>query len=367
MLYRGKDNVSSSITNENLGVGVNFEEGENHSGISFANYNIRLLRHMANLWLPYIARIEKGGFKMPAIQTNKLSKTYTKKLTQKVVALEELDLEVKRGEIFGFLGPNGAGKSTTINLLMNLIHPTSGEANILGIPVTEAASRQKLGYLPENPNYYGYLSARELLEMVGTIHGLASQEIQRKSKEILELLDLPFEKRRAISGFSKGMVQRVGLAQAIFHDPDVIILDEPMSGLDPPGRKLVADLMLKLREKGTTIFFSTHILHDVEVICDRIGIITKGRLRFSGTLVDVISDSFSAYEIVLRKVGPDQVDALKEKGLTPKIVEDKVNVEVPKEDLASFVDTAGHQGMEVVAIEPKRLTLEDFFMGFVGQ
>lgn len=304
---------------------------------------------------------------MPAIQTNKLSKTYTKKLTQKVVALEELDLEVKRGEIFGFLGPNGAGKSTTINLLMNLIHPTSGEANILGIPVTEAASRQKLGYLPENPNYYGYLSARELLEMVGTIHGLASQEIQRKSKEILELLDLPFEKRRAISGFSKGMVQRVGLAQAIFHDPDVIILDEPMSGLDPPGRKLVADLMLKLREKGTTIFFSTHILHDVEVICDRIGIITKGRLRFSGTLVDVISDSFSAYEIVLRKVGPDQVDALKEKGLTPKIVEDKVNVEVPKEDLASFVDTAGHQGMEVVAIEPKRLTLEDFFMGFVGQ
>ena len=359
--------MSSSITNENLGVGVNFEEGKNHSGISFANYNIRLLRHMANLWLPYIARIEKGGFKMPAIQTNKLSKTYTKKLTQKVVALEELDLEVKRGEIFGFLGPNGAGKSTTINLLMNLIRPTSGEANILGIPVTEAASRQKLGYLPENPNYYGYLSARELLEMVGTIHGLASQEIQRKSKEILELLDLPFEKRRAISGFSKGMVQRVGLAQAIFHDPDVIVLDEPMSGLDPPGRKLVADLMLKLREKGTTIFFSTHILHDVEVICDRIGIITKGRLRFSGTLVDVISDSFSAYEIVLRKVGPDQVDALKEKGLTPKIVEDKVNVEVPKEDLASFVDTAGHQGMEVVAIEPKRLTLEDFFMGFVGQ
>jgi ABC-2 type transport system ATP-binding protein len=348
-------------------VGVNFEEGENHSGISFANYNIRLLRHMANLWLPYIARIEKGGFKMPAIQTNKLSKTYTKKLTQKVVALEELDLEVKRGEIFGFLGPNGAGKSTTINLLMNLIHPTSGEANILGIPVTEAASRQKLGYLPENPNYYGYLSARELLEMVGTIHGLASQEIQRKSKEILELLDLPFEKRRAISGFSKGMVQRVGLAQAIFHDPDVIILDEPMSGLDPPGRKLVADLMLKLREKGTTIFFSTHILHDVEVICDRIGIITKGRLRFSGTLVDVISDSFSAYEIVLRKVRPDQVDALKERGLTPKIVEDKVNVEVPKEDLAAFVDTSAHQGMEVVAIEPKRLTLEDFFMGFVGQ
>ena len=162
---------------------------------------------------------------MPAIKTNKLGKTYTKKLTQKVVALKDLDLEVKRGEIFGFLGPNGAGKTTTINMLMNLIRPTSGEASILGIPVTEAASRQKLGYLPENPNYYGYLTARELLEMVGRIHGLASREIQRKSREILELLDLPFEKRRAISGFSKGMVQRVGLAQAIFHDPDVIVLD----------------------------------------------------------------------------------------------------------------------------------------------
>lgn len=304
---------------------------------------------------------------MPAIKTNKLGKTYTKKLTQKVVALKDLDLEVKRGEIFGFLGPNGAGKTTTINMLMNLIRPTSGEASILGIPVTEAASRQKLGYLPENPNYYGYLTARELLEMVGRIHGLASREIQRKSREILELLDLPFEKRRAISGFSKGMVQRVGLAQAIFHDPDVIILDEPMSGLDPPGRKLVADLMLELRAKGTTIFFSTHILHDVEVICDRIGIITNGRLRFCGTLVGVISESFSSYEIVLRKVRPDQVKALKEKGLSPRIVEDKVKVEVPKEDLAAFVGTSAHQGMEVVAIEPKRLTLEDFFMGFVSQ
>ena len=302
---------------------------------------------------------------MTAIQTSKLGKVYTTKLTRKVVALQDLDLEVKRGEIFGFLGPNGAGKSTTINLLMNLIGPTTGEASLLGIPVTEASSRKNLGYLPENPSYYGYLTAKELLAMVGKIHGLDGGRIQRRSMDILELLDLPTEKRRTISGFSKGMMQRVGLAQAIFHDPEVLILDEPMSGLDPPGRKLVADLMLRLRDQGKTIFFSTHILHDVEVICDRIGIITNGQLRFSGSLVEVISESFSSYEVALRRVSSEQVKTLKDKGFSPKTSEDKVKVEVPKAEIGAFVDTFVDQGMELAAIEPRRFTLEDFFMGFV--
>ena len=302
---------------------------------------------------------------MTAIQTSNLGKVYTTKLTRKVVALENLDLEIRRGEVFGFLGPNGAGKTTTIKLLVNLISSTTGEASILGIPVTEASSRRNLGYLPENPNYYGYLNARELLEMVGKIHGLEKGKIQRKSKEILELLNLPSEKRRHISGFSKGMMQRVGLAQAIFHDPEVVILDEPMSGLDPPGRKLVADLILEMRGRGKTIFFSTHILHDVEVICDRIGIITSGQLRFCGTLADVISESFTSYEVVLRKVLPEQVETLRQKGLLPRNFEDKVKVEVSKDDLSSFVDSFVRQGVELVAIEPKRFTLEDFFMGFI--
>jgi ABC-2 type transport system ATP-binding protein len=248
---------------------------------------------------------------------------------------------------------------------MNLIGPTTGEASLLGIPVTEASSRKNLGYLPENPSYYGYLNARELLAMVGKIHGLDGGEIQRRSKEVLELLDLPSEKRRTISGFSKGMMQRVGLAQAIFHDPEVIILDEPMSGLDPPGRKLVADLMLKLRDQGRTIFFSTHILHDVEVICDRIGIITNGQLRFCGSLAEVISESFSSYEVALRRVSSEQIKTLQDKGFSPKTSEDKVKVEVPKEEIAAFVDTFVDRDIELVAIEPKRFTLEDFFMGFV--
>jgi ABC-2 type transport system ATP-binding protein len=250
---------------------------------------------------------------------------------------------------------------------MDLIRPTSGEARLLGVPVSQASSRRRLGYLPENPNYYGYLTATELLEMAGKVHGLSSREIRQNSREVLELLELPLERRRTISGFSKGMVQRVGLAQAIFHDPEVIILDEPMSGLDPPGRKLVADLMLDLRDRGKTIFFSTHILHDVEVICDRIGIITRGRLRFCGTLADVISDSFSAYEVTMRRVPPEQVKSLEQRGLTPRTFEDKVKVEIPKEDLPRFIGALAEQRMEVVAVEPRRVTLEDFFMSFIQQ
>lgn len=304
---------------------------------------------------------------MTAIQTDKLGKVYTKKLTQKVVALRDLSLEVRRGEIFGFLGPNGAGKSTTIKLLMDLIRPTTGEATIMGLPVTSASSRKNLGYLPENPNYYSYLTAKELLEMVGKIHGMSARGIERKSNEVLTLLDLPQEKKRTIAGFSKGMIQRVGLAQAIFHDPEVIVLDEPMSGLDPPGRKLVADLMLEMRSRGKTIFFSTHILHDVEVICDRIGIITAGQLRYCGVLADMISDSFTSYEVVLRRVGSHQVNTLLEKGFVPKNFEDKVKVEVTKEDLSAFVEEFVHQGVELVGVEPRRLTLEDFFMSFINQ
>ncbi len=306
------------------------------------------------------------GFQMTAIQTNRLGKVYTEKLTRKVVALKDLDLEVKRGEIFGFLGPNGAGKSTTIKLLMNLISPTTGEASVLGVPVTEASSRRNLGYLPENPNYYGYLNAGELLGLVGTIHGMERGEIQQKSAEILDLLDIPSKKRRTISGFSKGMMQRVGLAQAILHDPEVIVLDEPMSGLDPPGRKLVADLMLQMRGRGKTIFFSTHILHDVEVICDRVGIINGGELRFCGTLADIISESFSAYEVVLRRMLPETIRDIEEKGFSLRTFEDKVKVEVAKEDIAAFVDSFVDQDMELAAIEPKRFTLEDFFMGIIN-
>ncbi|MGD8686679.1 MAG: ABC transporter ATP-binding protein [Syntrophobacterales bacterium] len=303
---------------------------------------------------------------MEAIRTEALSKTYLKGLRQrKVLALNNLSLTVADGEIFGFLGPNGAGKSTTIKLLCDLIRPTSGRASILGQDVRQPEARRQIGYLPENPNFYAFLTGWELLEFHGTLHGMRQSFIQKHGERLLAMLELADAAHRPLSTYSKGMVQRLGIAAALIHDPQVLIFDEPMSGLDPVGRKLVADLMLDMRDRGKVVFFSTHILHDVEVICDRIGIITNGESRFIGTLPDMISESFHAYEILLRRVSPKQIEALTQKGHNPTSFEDKVKVKVQKGDLVTFLASFMQEGMELISIEPERLSLEDFFMGFV--
>lgn len=303
---------------------------------------------------------------MEAIKTEALSKTYIKGLRQrKVPALDNLSLTVNQGEIFGFLGPNGAGKSTTIKLLCDLIRPTSGRAAILGQDVRRPEARRQIGYLPENPNYYAFLTGWELLEFHGTLHDQPRSFIQDNGKRLLEMLELADAAERPLRTYSKGMMQRLGIAAALIHDPQVLIFDEPMSGLDPVGRKLVSDLMLEIRDRGKVVFFSTHILHDVEVICDRIAIITNGESRFTGTLPEMISESFSSYEISLRRVSPEQIEALTQKGHNPTSFEDKVKVDVPKEDLLTFLASFMQEGMELISIEPKRLSLEDFFMGFV--
>jgi len=303
---------------------------------------------------------------MEVIKTEGLSKTYLKGLRQrKVLALTNLNLTVADGEIFGFLGPNGAGKSTTIKLLCDLIRPSSGKATILGQDVREPAARRQIGYLPENPSYYGFLTAWELLEFHGTIHGMSGGLIRERGEELLAMLKLIHAAHRQVRTYSKGMVQRVGIAAALIHDPRILIFDEPMSGLDPPGRKLVADLMLEMSDRGKVVFFSTHILHDVEVICDRIGIITDGDLQFCGTLPDVISESFDAYEVLLRRAKQEQVSAMEHDGYAPVSFEDKIKVSVPKGDLATFLASFMQNDMELISIEPKRFSLEDFFMGFV--
>ena len=303
---------------------------------------------------------------MEAIRTEALSKTYLKGLRQrKVLALNNLSLTVADGEIFGFLGPNGAGKSTTIKLLCDLIRPTSGRAAILGLDVRRPEARRQIGCLPENPNFYAFLTGWELLEFHGTLHGMRQSLIQEQGKHLLAMLELADAAHRPLRTYSKGMVQRLGIAAALIHDPQVLIFDEPMSGLDPVGRKLVADLMLDMRDRGKAVFFSTHILHDVEVICDRIGIITNGESRFIGTLPDMISESFHSYEILLRRVSPEQIEALTQKGHNPTSFEDKVKVKVPKGDLVTFLASFMQEGMELISIEPERLSLEDFFLGFV--
>lgn len=303
---------------------------------------------------------------MEAIKTEGLSKTYVKGLRQrKVLALNNLSLTVADAEIFGFLGPNGAGKSTTIKLLCDLIRPSSGMASILGRNVREPAARRHIGYLPENPSYFGFLTAWELLEFHGKIHGMSAGPIRERGEELLAMLKLIHAAHRQIRTYSKGMVQRVGIAAALIHDPRILIFDEPMSGLDPPGRKLVADLMLEMRDRGKVVFFSTHILHDVEVICDRIGIITDGELQFCGTLPDVISESFDSYEVLLRRAEQEQVAAMEQDGYAPVIFEDKIKVGVPKGDLLAFLASFMQNDIELISIEPKRFSLEDFFMGFV--
>src|SRR6266853_3167750 len=212
---------------------------------------------------------------MAAIEILGLEKTYSIGFWRKRPkhALRPLDLKVEEGEIFGFLGPNGAGKTTTLKLLMGLVFPTAGSARILGMEVDDPRMKAQIGFLPEQPYFYDYLTARELLEYYGQLSGVSAKDRSRKVSEVLERVGLPDAAGTQLRKFSKGMLQRVGIAQAILHDPKVVFFDEPMSGLDPMGRREVRDLMEQLKHEGKTVFFSTHILSDAEALCDRVAII----------------------------------------------------------------------------------------------
>lgn len=216
---------------------------------------------------------------MPLIDIDSVSKVFKKEFTRKEVhALKSLSLRVETGEVLGFLGPNGAGKSTTIKLLLNLIRPTSGHLSIDGKDVTAKSVKRIIGYLPENPFFYDHLSARELLWFGGKSCSMDAADIRSRSATLLDELDLTPAMNRPLRSYSKGMVQRAGLALALIHDPKILILDEPMSGLDPMGRKKVFDLILRLKREGKTVFFSSHILHDIERLCDRAAILINGEL-----------------------------------------------------------------------------------------
>lgn len=232
---------------------------------------------------------------MNAIEIANLSKAYKGKRRCSVEALKGISLEIGAGEVFGFLGPNGAGKSTTIKILTGQIRAAGGDARILGASVADPAARRKIGYLPENPAFYDFLTAREYLRFVGRTFALDEKAIVAESSKVLELLDLLSAADRPIRGFSKGMVQRLGLAQALLHDPEVYILDEPMSGLDPMGRALVKEIIRDLKGQGKTVFFSTHITADIEALCDRIGIIVKGELRAVERVPELLSRQLDGY------------------------------------------------------------------------
>jgi ABC-2 type transport system ATP-binding protein len=233
-------------------------------------------------------------------------------MRRRTVAVDGVGFTVESGEVFGFLGPNGAGKTTTMKMLMGLIHPTAGKAKLLGAPIGDLAAKRRIGYLPENPYFYDYLSADEFLAMVGRIYGLPAAERRKRADELLERLGLAMARSRPMRSYSKGMLQRVGLAQALMGDPELVVLDEPMSGLDPIGRREVRELIESLRAAGKTVFFSTHILADAELLCDRVAIIVKGKLRDVGPLGRLLSPKVHRFEVLWS--GPESLrDALRER------------------------------------------------------
>lgn len=220
----------------------------------------------------------------------------------RVQALNNVNFEVSSGEVFGFLGPNGAGKSTTIKILLNLIRPDSGRATILDTDVGRPKLRRHVGFLPENPYFYDYLTAWELLKFGGRTAGMDLLSIKKRGAEILERVNLQAAAHRQLRTYSKGMVQRAGLALALIHDPKVVILDEPMSGLDPLGRKMVGDLIMELKSEGKTVFFSSHVLNDVERFCDRAAIIVSGRLRCVGSVPELVTGGGNLEAVFLKHV-----------------------------------------------------------------
>jgi ABC-2 type transport system ATP-binding protein len=245
------------------------------------------------------------------IKLESISKTFKEGLSSKrVKALDGVSLTVNQGEVFGFLGPNGAGKSTAIKLLINLIYPDSGTATIMGHAVDDREMRRVVGFLPENPYFYDHLTAEELLWFGGSASGMSRAAIKERTAALLHQVDLHSARNRALRTYSKGMVQRAGLALALIHDPQVVILDEPMSGLDPIGRKMVNDIILDLKRSGKTVFFSSHILSDIEKICDRVGIIIGGSLCLVDKLENLLHNGATLEDIFLEEVekaGPKEV------------------------------------------------------------
>jgi ABC-2 type transport system ATP-binding protein len=295
-------------------------------------------------------------------QTAKLS--WGEKIHKMVEAVRGVSFEVKRGEIFGFLGPNGAGKTTTIKTLLGLIFPTKGEVRLFGLPVTDPAARRRVGFLPESPYLYQYLTPREIMDLCGRLVGMSAHDREVESKAILRRVGLGSVMDRPLRRFSKGMLQRAGLAQALMGDPELLILDEPMTGLDPIGRKEVRDLILEERARGRTVMFSSHILSDVEMLCDRVAIVNRGELTAYGSLDQLLRREIRAVEVELSRVDDALSTALA--GLTGVVrgtLHDKVLLSVEGEDRVGEVLAlaVAHQA-RVHAVTPKRETLEDLFV-----
>ncbi|MCP9439581.1 MAG: ABC transporter ATP-binding protein [Nitrospira sp.] len=296
---------------------------------------------------------------------NRLSKTFRVGFWgKKVTAVDQVSLAVRRGEVFGFLGPNGAGKTTTLKMLMGLIYPTSGTATIFGYPIGTPQAKARLGFLPESPYFYDYLTGREFLRFYGHLFGLRGAWLERRVDELLEVVGMAHARDLQLRKFSKGMLQRVGIAQALINDPELVVLDEPMSGLDPIGRKEVRDLILRLKESGKTVLFSSHILHDAELLCDRVAMIMKGRLVACGHVSDLLAGGATQEaELLVERLLPEALERMR--SFAKKVVlqgEQVMVVLASQQDVDRAIDLVRSVKGKVVSLTPQKASLEDLFI-----
>ncbi len=305
---------------------------------------------------------------LTAISTQDLTKIYRTGFwkTRSFCALDHLTLQVNENEVFGYLGPNGAGKSTTLKLLMGLIFPTAGSARILGDPPQAHLMRKKIGYLPEHPYFYEYLTAEEFLNYYASFFEMPAGQARQKVGYYLHWAGVYEQRHTQLRKYSKGMIQRIGIVQALLNDPQVVFLDEPMSGLDPIGRREVRDLILKLKADGKTVFFSTHILNDVEQICDRVAILNRGKLAGMGMLKELISKEVRYVEIVLdgieearlrTVISPDM--QLHASGSTFRL---ETEAAAPLSPLLHAIE---EQGGHIVSVNPVRQSMEEYFFALI--
>ena len=299
----------------------------------------------------------------PAIETENLTKEYPYGFLhlRKKASLEGLSMQVETGEVFGFIGPNGAGKSTTIKLLLGLIFPDAGSARILGKPISDMEMHREIGYLPEQPYFYDYLTATELLDYFARIHDLPAADQKDRVQQTLRKVGLETARKIQLRKYSKGMLQRVGLAQAILHDPKVVILDEPMSGLDPLGRREVRDIILELKRDGKTVMFSTHILSDAEMLCDRVGVIVGGKLRGVGAPGQIVDMKTQGMEILFELERPSTMPLLSKATRTGE----RYRLQVAEEELYGAIEQLRAAGAKILSVAQVKATLEEFFMNLV--
>ena len=301
----------------------------------------------------------------PAIEIENLTKDYPYGFLhlRKKRSLEGLTMQVENGEVFGFLGPNGAGKSTTIKLLVGLIFPEAGTARVLGRPTTDIEMHRNIGYLPEQPYFYDYLTAAEVLGYFARFHDLTAADRRERVARMLKKVGLDTAGKIQLRKYSKGMLQRVGLAQAILHDPQVVILDEPMSGLDPIGRREVRDIILELKREGRTVLFSTHILSDAEMLCDRVGVIVSGKLRGVGAPEEIVGVAAQGMEILFEL--PKAAESAATIFAKATKTGDRYQLKVAEEELYAALEQLKGAGARILSVVQVKPSLEEYFMHLI--